>query len=243
MAETLGSILLPTSNAYVQWAVILVVVAISVIVTRRLREVPKGPQNLVEMGVSKLWDFFEGILGKEHTKTYFPILATFFIFILVCNYTGELPGAGEWFPVPTSILATAIALGIIAFATIHTCGVKKHGALKYLRTFLKPVALMLPITLLEQIVRPISLSLRLYGNMYGEERVTGTLFSLFPLFLSWLMNILALMFGLIQAMVFTMLLAIFIGEAIETEEEEEKKEKVKKVKKNKKEVKEINQKS
>lgn len=195
-----------------------VILLFAIIATRKLRTVPNGPQTLAELAVSKLYGFFEDLLGKEHCKKYFPILGTFFIFIVVCNYTGELPGAGEAFPVPTSILAVTAALGIIAFATIHVCGVQKQGLGRYLLSFFKPVAFLIPITLLEQVVRPVSLALRLYGNIFGEEQVTGQLFNMFPLALPWIMNILSLMFCLIQAMVFTMLLAIFIGEAIEEEE-------------------------
>ncbi len=235
--ETFLSIITPTQTAYVEWAVIAVVVLLSVLATRKMKEVPTGVQNVVETGVSKLRDFFEGILGKEHTKEFLPILATFFIFIMTCNYAGEIPGAGAWYPVPTSVLATALALGIIAFATVHVCGCRKKGVLGYLKTFLKPVAFLLPLTILEQFVRPLSLALRLYGNMYGEEEVTATLYSIFPLILPWIMNILALMFALIQAMVFTMLLAIFIGEAVEPEEEEKKEE----LKKATKEINEITQ--
>ena len=100
---------------------------------------------------------------------------------------------------------------------------RKHGVLGYLKTFTKPVIILLPITILEQFLRPLSLTRRLYGNIYGEEMVTEQLRNMFPLFLPWIMNILGLMFSLIQAMVFTMLLAIFIGEAVEEEEEPERK--------------------
>lgn len=85
-------------------------------------------------------------------------------------------------------------------------------------TFFKPVAVLFPIMILEQITRPVSMALRLYGNIYGEELATDTLFGLFPIGLPLVMNVLSLLFCFIQAMVFTMLLAVFLNEATEDEE-------------------------
>ena len=76
---------------------------------------------------------------------------------------------------------------------------------------------MLPLTIVEQLVRPFSLALRLFGNLYGEEMVTENLYSIFPIILPLLMNVLSLLFCLIQALVFTMLLSIYISEAAEEE--------------------------
>lgn len=201
------------------WVIMAVLVIFSIIATRKMKDKPGILQNIAEMAVGKLFGFFEGILGKERAREYFPIFATFFILIIVCNYSGLLPGAGELFTVPTSVLAVTAALAVIAFFTIHTTGIKKRGVKGYLLSFLKPVAVMLPITLLEQVVRPLSLALRLYGNLYGEERVTETFYGLVPLLLPLVMNVLSLLFCLIQAMIFTMLLAVFVAEATETEEE------------------------
>ena len=84
----------------------------------------------------------------------------------------------------------------------------------YLKSFL---SVMLPLTIVEQLVRPFSLALRLFGNLYGEEMVTENLYSIFPIILPLLMNVLSLLFCLIQALVFTMLLSIYISEAAEEE--------------------------
>ena len=97
---------------------------------------------------------------------------------------------------------------------IHTVGVKERGVGGYLKSFL---SVMLPLTIVEQLVRPFSLALRLFGNLYGEEMVTENLYSIFPIILPLLMNVLSLLFCLIQALVFTMLLSIYISEAAEEE--------------------------
>ena len=181
-----------TGAVVTMWVIVAVLALLSWLATRRLRDVPGPLQNAAEMAVEKLQGFYGGILGPANARRYFPMMATFFIFIVVSNYIGLLPGAGAVFTVPTATLSVTAGLAII-----------------------KPFLLMLPLNLIEQIVRPFSLALRLYGNLYGEEMVTHELGNLFPLVLPLLMQVLSLLFCLIQAVVFTMLLSIYIEEAIE----------------------------
>lgn len=198
------------------WVIIALLALLSWLATRRLKDVPGPMQNLAEMAVGGLESFFTGVLGKELTRKYFPMLATFFIFIIVSNYTGILPGAGKLtgFSVPTASLSATAALALIAFLTTHTIGVREVGWKKYLKSFIMPFALMLPLNIIEQLVRPMSLSLRLYGNLFGEETVTHELYNIFPIALPLVMNVLSLLLCFIQAMVFTMLFSIYIEEAI-----------------------------
>ena len=218
MSDFIQNFILPTKTVYVEWVILAVIVVCCILATHKLKEVPGLCQNVAEVGVGRLYRFFDDIMGID-TKQFFPLLGTMFIFIVFCNYTGELPFAGEAYPVATSGLGVTCGLGLVAFVVILLSGVKRRGPLGYLKTFISPLAFMLPINLIELVIRPISLSLRLYGNIYGEEQVTSTLYEIFPIGLPWVMNILSLLFCLIQAMVFTMLLSIFIKEAIETEEE------------------------
>ncbi len=218
MAEFFNNFLKPTQTIYSMWVIMAVIVLFCIVATRNMKTVPGPLQNVAEMAVSSLMGLFGGILGEKKTRQYFPMLATFFILIIVCNYCGLVPGSGELFTVPTSVLAVTAALAVIAFVLIQSAGIKKHGIGKYMLTFFKPVAILFPILLLEQFIRPISMALRLYGNIYGEELAAETLFELFPIGLPIVMHILSLLFCFIQAMVFTMLLAVFIGEATEEEE-------------------------
>ena len=212
-----------TSTVTTTWCIIAVLTLLSWLATRRLKDVPGPLQTVAEMAVGSLRNFFEGTLGKEYSRKYFPILGTFFVFIVVCNYSGILPGAGHLpgFAVPTACLSGTAGLGVIAFFTTHTIGIRERGLGPYLASFAKPlilVILMLPLNILEQFIRPISLALRLYGNMYGEENVTEQLYEIFPIGAPLIMNVLSLIFCLLQAIVFTMLLSIYISEAVETEE-------------------------
>ena len=212
-----------TSTVTTMWAIIAVLALVSWLATRNLKEVPGPLQTGAEMAVGALRNFFEGTLGKEHTRKYFPILGTFFVFIIVCNYSGLLPGAGhlKGFAVPTACLSVTAGLGVIAFFTTHVIGIRERGLGHYLASFAKPlilVVLMLPLNLIEQFIRPMSLALRLYGNMYGEETVTEQLYEIFPIGAPLIMQVLSLIFCLLQAIVFTMLLSIYISEALESEE-------------------------
>ena len=208
-----------TSTLTTMWAIILILTVLSILATRKLKDVPGPLQNLAEMAVESLQNYFAGIMGAKAAKKYFPIFATFFIFIVVCNYSGLLPGAGHFkgFAVPTACLSVTAALGIVAFFTTHTIGIREKGVKHYLKSFVTPFILMLQLNIIEQFVRPFSLSLRLYGNLYGEEMVVEQLYNIFPILLPVLMNVLSLLFCMIQAMVFTMLLSIYVSEAIEEE--------------------------
>lgn len=211
-----------TSTVVSMWAIILVLALLSFLATRRLKDVPGPLQNLAEMAIEKLQSFFADTLGQKHMRKYFPIFATFFIFIVVSNYSGLIPGMGhiKGMALPTASLSVTAGLGVIAFFTTHVIGIRERGLKKYAASFTKPlilVVLMLPLNLLEQFIRPMSLALRLYGNMYGEEMVTETLYEIFPIGVPLIMNVLSLLFCMLQAMVFTMLLSIYVSEAVEEE--------------------------
>ena len=208
-----------TSTLTTMWAIILILTILSILATRKLKDVPGPLQNIAEMAVESLQKYFADIMGAKTAKKYFPIFATYFIFIIVCNYSGLLPGAGhlKGFAVPTACLSVTAALAIVAFFTTHTIGIREVGAKRYFKAFIMPYLIMLPLNLIEQAVRPVSLALRLYGNLYSEEMVVEQLYNIFPVLLPLLMNVLSLLFCFIQAMVFTMLLSIYVAEGIEEE--------------------------
>ena len=201
-----------TGVVVTMWVIIAVLALLSWLATRKMKDVPGTLQNLAEMAVSKLQGYYEGVLGPELAEKYFPVLATLFIFIIVCNYAGLLPGAGhiKGFSVPTASLSVTAGLAIVGFFTTHTVGIRERGVKDYLKSF---VSVMLPLTLVETFVRPFSLALRLFGNLFGEEMVTEQLYGIFPILVPLVMNVLSLLFCLIQALVFTMLLSIYIAEA------------------------------
>lgn len=142
-------------------------------------------------------------------------MGTLFLFIVLCNYSGLIPGAGyfPWLKAPTSCLSVTAGLALCAFFATHYLGVRENGLRGYARHFIRPVVFMLPFLIIEEIVRPLSLSLRLFGNIYGEESVMEQLYELLPVGAPLIMMILSLLFCAIQAVVFTMLTAIYIDGA------------------------------
>ena len=104
-----------TKTVVTMWVIIAVLGLVSWLATRRLKMVPGPIQSAAEMAVTKLQDYFTGTMGRDNARRYFPLMATFFIFIVVSNYSGLRPGAGHGFAVPTANLSTTAGLAIIAF--------------------------------------------------------------------------------------------------------------------------------
>lgn len=209
-----------TAEVTTTWGIMLVLVVVSIIATRHMKEHPTGLQNMLEIAITTLDSFISEIMGREKTDRYFAFFATMFIFIIVSNFCGLLPGAGEitGFTAPTASLSVTGGLAITVFLSIIVLGLQSLGIKNYLKHFFKPVGIMLPFILVDELVRPLSLALRLYGNIFGEESVTGELYNLFPIGPPLIMMIMSLLFCTIQAVVFTMLSAIYIDETTTLEE-------------------------
>ncbi|MGB9791379.1 MAG: F0F1 ATP synthase subunit A [Thermacetogeniaceae bacterium] len=203
-----------TSHVTTMWGIMAVLCVLCLIVSSNLKKVPGRLQSLAEFTVETLLNFFSGILGPEKARRYFPFLATFFLFILFSNWSGILPGAGhvKGFKPPTSTWSVTLGLAVIVFVLVQVAGIREKG-LGYLKHFIQPIPVLLPLNIIEELVKPLSLSLRLYGNIFGEEMVAAVLFSLAPYFSPVPMQLLGILFGFIQALVFTTLATIYISVA------------------------------
>ncbi len=201
-----------TAEVTTMWGIIVVVAVLSILATRNLKEEPGPLQNMLEVALGKLEGLFSGILGPARTEKYFPFLGTLFIFIIISNYVGLIPGAGilTGFKAPTSSLSVTAGLGLCTFAATHYFGVRANGLRGYAKHFIKPVALMLPFLILDEFVRPVSLALRLFGNIFGEESVTEQLYEILPIGAPIIMMALSLLFCALQAIVFSILTTIYI---------------------------------
>ncbi len=214
----LGGILDVTGEVVMMWVILAVVLVISLLVRRGLKERPGRFQNMIETGVEYLDGFFSDILGRERARKYFAFLASLFIFIIFANYSGLFPGVGQtaWLKAPTSSLSVTAGLGIVTFLFLQVAGLRV-GAKHYFKRFVSPMFFMLPLLLLDEFIKPASLALRLFGNIFGEEMVTEELYHIFPIGVPLVMMVLSLLFCALQAMVFTMLTAIYLEEATELE--------------------------
>ena len=196
-----------TGEVIGMWVILAAVTVISLLATRHMRERPGKFQNVIETGVEYLDNYFAGILGKKESRKHLLFLGSLFIFIIFGNYTGLIPGAGltDYWKAPTSSLSVTLGLSII-----HA-----HGFLGYLKRFISPIAIMLPLLLLDEFIKPASLALRLFGNIFGEETVTEQLYEILPIGAPIVMMVLSLLFCALQAIVFTTLVSIYLQEATE----------------------------
>ena len=202
-----------TGEVIAMWIFLVLAAGISLLVTRNLKERPGRLQNLLEIAVSGLDNFFSGILGRENGRKYLFFLGPLFCFIILSNYSGLIPGVGisKYVKAPTSSLSVTLGLGIVTFVFLQAAGIHA-GAKHYLKHFLTPVV---PLLLLDELIKPASLALRLYGNIFGEETVMENLYHLLPIGAPIIMMVLSLLFCAIQAIVYTMLTASYLQEFIE----------------------------
>lgn len=213
---SLFGILDVTGEVITMWIMLLVITLLSLIVKKNLKERPGKFQNIIETGIEYLDNFFSDILGKKKSRKYFTFLASLFIFIIFSNYSGLIPGVGltDYVKAPTASLSVTAALGVVTFLFLQISGIR-HNAKHYFKHFVKPMFFMLPLLVLDEIIKPASLALRLYGNIFGEETVTEELYHIFPIGAPVVMMVLSLLFCALQAMVFTMLVSIYLDEVTE----------------------------
>jgi F-type H+-transporting ATPase subunit a len=194
--------------------VMLILIISAVVFGKGVKLLPKKGQNVVEVIVGGLEDFMVEITGPEG-RSFFPYIATVFFFILVSNLIGLVPG----FFSPTANLNTTLALALCTFVFTHIIGIKFHGT-KYIKHFLGPVwwlaPLMLILEMIGHLARVMSLSIRLFGNIFGKEYVLAIFFTLAGLYLVPLpILFLGILVSFIQALVFTLLSIIYFAGAME----------------------------
>jgi len=195
------------------WLVMIILIVVAFLATKAISIVPSGLQNLMEVLVTGIEDLMVETMGEEG-RAYFPLIATFALFILVSNLIALIPG---FYP-PTANLNTNVALALTVFVMTHAVGIKKHGG-AYVKHFMGPILWLAPLIFIIEIIghlaRPLSLSLRLFGNMYGHEIVLMIFLLLVPLFLPIPMMLMGVLIAFIQTFVFTLLAMIYIAGALE----------------------------
>ncbi len=198
-----------------EWVIIGLIAIIAFSATKQMQIVPRGLQNAFEAMIVWTYDFFTQLMDKEHVaKKWAPLLTCFFLFILISNYSGLIPGAGHvaGFQPPTSNWNVTLTLAAITFFSVHVAGLIEHSG-GYFKHFISPSPLMLPLNLVEEVAHPLSLTVRLFGNIFGEEMVIAFLIFLAPFVIPSAVMGLSLLLGAIQAIVFTILSASYIAAA------------------------------
>jgi F-type H+-transporting ATPase subunit a len=192
------------------WIAMLILVVVSAMATRRLSLVPTGTQNFMEMVIDQFHQILDEVIGAGGRR-YLPLIGTLGLFILVSNLMGLVPGLAA----PTANLNTTAACALIVFFTYHVIGVRKQGALNYLKHFAGPVPgplkpLMFVIEIISHLARPLSLSLRLFGNMMAGHILLAIFFFMmgFDGMLGWALR--GSMAGLVIGAPAALIMVVFV---------------------------------
>ena len=196
------------------WFIMIIMLIGAFLLSRGLKLLPQKGQNLLEMIVGGLEDFMVDITGPEG-RAFFPFIATIFLYILMCNLIGLIPG----FFSPTANINTTLSMAVCTFILTHFIGIKFHGT-KYIKHFMGPVWVLAPMMLIIELIghfaRIVSLSVRLFGNIFGKEKLLAIMFGLAGLYLAPLpILFLGVLVSFIQALVFMLLAIVYFAGAME----------------------------
>jgi F-type H+-transporting ATPase subunit a len=195
------------------WFIVVLLSFLSFLATRRLEVYPGRLQNVMETIVGGLDSLLTDTMGHQGRR-FFPLIATLGIFILTSNLLGIIPG----FESPTANINTTACMALVVFFSTHVVGVMTHG-FKYFKQFMGPVwwltPLMMPIEIISHFSRPLSLTVRLFGNIMGEDIVLGVVLLLVPLLVPLPVFALMIFTSVIQTLVFMLLAMMYISGALE----------------------------
>ena len=191
------------------WIVFALLIIIGLCASNKKSILPRPIQSLGELIVSLLYELTEDALGKDLAKTYAPLICALFMFLLFSNWLGIIPHLEE----PTKDLNTTLGLGIMGFVIAHYAGIKSKGIKAYLKEYFQPIFFMMPLNLIGELAKIVSISFRLFGNIMG-----GSIIILVVSYLTYsvvlppfLYAFFGLFVGTIQAFVFTMLTVVYIS--------------------------------
>ncbi len=205
------------------WLIMGLLVIGSILITRNLStEIAVSRwQHLLEVIVSGIRSEV-GEIAHEDKDRYFPLIGTFFLFILLSNLFTFIPG----YVAPTSSLTTTAALAMTVFVAVPYYGITKQGLGEYLKEYFRPIFIFFPFHVMGEFSRTLALAVRLFGNIMSHEKVIGILLVVTPLFFPVVMQVLGLLIGVIQAYIFAILAMVYIASATQAHEEEKGQHKI-----------------
>nr|QXM16327.1 ATP synthase CF0 A subunit [Chaetoceros gracilis]QXM17310.1 ATP synthase CF0 subunit IV [Chaetoceros muellerii] len=202
------------------WFVVAILLIFSFLGTSNAKRIPHGWQNFMESAIDFIADIARNQMGESFYREWVPFIGTLFLFIFGSNWAGaiipwkliELP-EGE-LAAPTNDINTTVALALLTSFAYFYAGLSKKG-LGYFKRYVQPIPLLLPINILEDFTKPLSLSFRLFGNVLADELTITVLTALVPLVIPLPIMLLGLFAGSVQALIFSTLAAAYIAEALE----------------------------
>lgn len=191
------------------WLTMAIVIVIAILATRRLKLVPSGWQNLLEMAVEALLNQVKETMGPKGVK-FAPLIVTLFLFLLIGNWQGLVPGLTS----PTNDLNTTLGLALMVIVLVQILGIANKGFSTYLGHFFKPSPFFLVINIIEEVSKPITLSFRLFGNIMAGEILIIVLGMLLPYIVPTAWLAFSVFVGVIQAFIFTMLSMSYLSSGL-----------------------------
>ncbi len=191
------------------WIAFAMLVVLGILSTRKRGIFPRSMQMFGELFVNQFYDLTEDALDKEMAKKYGPLICALFMFLVLANWMGIIPHLEE----PTKDLNTPLSLGLMGFAIAHYAGIKSKGFKAYAREYMEPMFFMMPLNVIGELAKIVSISFRLFGNIMGGSIIILVVSHLtYSIILPPLLNaFFGLFVGTIQAFVFTMLTVVYIS--------------------------------
>lgn len=235
---TIGSLAI-TNSLLISWVAMIILIVFAYFATRKMRTVPSGLQNFAEVIIEGLYNLVESVTGDDkQTKKFLPVVATIFLFVLLANWLGLIPGVGslgiweEWpegtifvplFRSTSADLNFTLALAIISVGAAQVFGVAALGVFKYGKKFVNfknPILFFVGILeLIGETAKMISFSFRLFGNVFAGEVLLLVISFLAPYAVPLPFYFLEVIVGVIQAFIFAMLTLVFLKMAVTPHEE------------------------
>jgi F-type H+-transporting ATPase subunit a len=198
-----------TETVVTTWLLMAALAIACGLATRRMSIVPGSLQTVSETLVGAIEQQIRSTVKRDPSE-FLPLLGTLFIFLAVANLAGVMPGVHA----PTASIETPAALAAIIFFSVHVFGVRLHGMTGYLKSYLKPNPLLLPLNILSEFTRSFSLMMRLFGNIMSDELVIAIVVTLAGLLVPIPFMAFEILVGLVQAYIFSVLAAVYIGGAV-----------------------------
>ncbi len=202
---------IPITNTVTSTWVMMAIIIIAAVLIRLFRPI------IGELIIEIIDNVVSSVLPEDtNIAQYLPILGTLAIFLLLANIFGVFPFVIS----PTSNLNTTVALAIMVFFSVHVYGIREKGLWGYLKDLANPI-FILPLEIISQFSRTLSLSIRLFGNILSTDLIVAIVFSLIPFLLPLPLAALAMLTGILQAYIFTILASLYIASAVEVDEFEQ----------------------
>lgn len=199
--------------AIMTWIVMAILIIASWFATRHLSWIPKGMQNVLEIAVEYIENLVRSSMGEAGTKyTYF--FGSLFLFILVANMLGLVPG----FASPTRDLSVTACLAILWVVWMEYIGIRENGLKAHLKHYIEPMPPFIVVHLLDLFTRPLTLSMRLFANIFAGEVLLEKLTEIFHLIVPGVWIVMSIMIGTIQALIFTILTVSYTGISVSHED-------------------------